>query len=60
MSTLYYVCPGCQVSRMHHQICCASWPLAVDLDDSSLPSLVALLSIDVMHRILYRSEPPDP
>ena len=55
--TLYFVCPCCQASRTQHQICCGSWPLAVDLVDESLHALVALPAIEVVHRLVMA--PPD-
>lgn len=48
MTCIYYVCPGCRASRMHHGLCCGCWPTAVDLDDVSIAGLVALMAIDVI------------
>lgn len=58
MSTLYFVCPGCRASQMHHQRCCGCWPTAVDLDDDSMAATVASLAIDVIHDLAF--QPPDP
>ena len=58
MTTLYFVCPLCETSRMAHEICCGSWPLAVDLDDLSLRSLVALLSIEAIRTTLQAKGDP--
>lgn len=60
MTTLYFVCPLCRTNRMAHEICCGSWPFAVDLDDLSLHSLVALLSIDAIHQVLQLPDTPSP
>lgn len=58
MTTFYFICPVCRQNRLTHEICCGSWPLAADLDDQSIPALVALLCIDVIHRLITAS-PPD-
>jgi hypothetical protein len=58
MTTLYFICPVCRQNRFTHEICCGSWPLAADLDDQSIAALVALLCIDVIHRLIT-ALPPD-
>jgi hypothetical protein len=57
VTTLYFVCPVCRASRMAHQICCASWPLAVDLDDESIEAFAALLCINAIHRLITALPP---
>lgn len=58
MTCIYYVCPGCRASRMHHGLCCGCWPTAVDLDDDSVAGLIALMAIDVIHGLAFKE--PDP